>query len=35
MGAIREKSPGQDLTSAKELSIELTKGTQVPYHRLN
>ena len=29
------KSPKQDLTSAKDLTIELTEGRESLYHRLN
>ena len=28
------KSPKQDLTSAKDLRIELSEGRESPYHRL-
>ena len=31
----KEKSPKQDLTSAKDLTIELNEGRESPYHRLD
>ena len=35
VGTIRGKSPKQDLTSAKDLPIELPEGRETPYHRLD
>ena len=34
-GTIRGKSPKQDLTSAKDLPIELFEGREYTYHRLD
>ena len=35
VGTIKGESPKQNLTSAKELTIELHKGRESPYHRLD
>ena len=34
-GTIRRKSYKQDLTSAKDLTMELSDGRESPYHRLD
>ena len=31
----KRKSPKQDLTSVKDLTIELSEGRESPYHRLD
>ena len=33
VGTIREKSPKQDLTSAKDLTIMILEGRDSPYHK--
>ena len=35
VGTIRGKNPKQDLTSAKDLTIELPEGREFPYYRLD
>ena len=35
VGTIRGKSPKQDLTSTKDLTIELPEGRESPYQRLD
>ena len=35
VGIIEGKSPKQNLTSAKDLTIELPDGRESPYHRLD
>ena len=35
VGTIRGKSPEQDPTSAKDLTIELPEWRESPYYRLN
>ena len=35
MWARKGKVPKQDMTTAKDLSIELPEGSESPYHRLD
>ena len=35
VGTIWAKRPKQDLTSAKDIPIELPEGRESPYHRLD